>query len=78
MANTRVLQIARDDQEELRKASIAELSSLKMSQRLQNGVEKATSPKRTSQHRHPRKKKSRPSFAAFAATWWKTRMMNER
>lgn len=67
-ANTHVLQIARVDQEELQKANIAELSSLKMSQRPQSGVEKATNPKRTNPPHHPRTKKNRPSYAASAAT----------
>ena len=67
-ANTRVLQIARVDQEELQKANIAELSSLKMSQRPQSGVEKAINPRRTNPPRHPRTKKNRPSYVASAVT----------
>ena len=77
LANNRVLQIARVDQEELQKASIAEFSSLKMSLRLQNGLERATSPKRMNPHHRPRKT-NRPSYAAFAVTLWKMRMMSGR
>lgn len=68
LANISVLQIALVDQEELQKANIAELSSLKMFRRLQSELERATSPKRMNPHRRPRKT-NRPSYAAFAATW---------
>ena len=77
-ANTRVQQIVRVDQEEPQKVSTAELSNPKTFQRLQSGVERATRLEKMNPHRRPRKKTSRPSYAAFAGTWWRMKTMSER